>query len=247
MENPQITITNLNVNYGAIKALTDINLTIYKGEYLGIIGPNGGGKSTLLKAILGLIPYVGNIETNNLKISYVPQYTLMDRNFPINVLEVVLCGKIKKGFSPFFKFSDKDIKDSIMLLEKVGLKGFEKRQINELSGGEFQKMLIARAVISNPAILLLDEPTANIDTASCANIYDLINELNKTMTIILVTHDLFAVSENIKTLACLNKTLVYHGIAELDENTVNKLYGCPVDMIAHGAAHRVLAKHTEEI
>jgi len=246
---PQLIITNLSVNYGNIDALTDINLTINKGEYLGIIGPNGGGKSTLLKAILGLIPYQGKIEkigeNNTARISYVPQYTTMDRKFPISVLEVVLCGKLKSGFAPFFKYSNADIQNTLNILEKVGLKGYENRQISNLSGGEFQKMLIARAIVSNPEILLLDEPTANIDKNACSNIYQLINDLNKNITIILVTHDLFAVSENIKKIACLNRTMVYHGEPKLNEEIIDKLYGCPVDLIAHGIAHRVLSNHKE--
>ena len=129
------------------------------------------------------------------------------------------------------------------LIEKVGLKGLENRQISELSGGEFQKMLIARALTLKPRILLLDEPTANVDENARGQIYNLLAELNKDITIVLVTHDLFAVSSQVEKLACINGKLIYHGEPELSENIVNRLYGCPVDLIAHGVPHRVLRRH----
>ena len=132
------------------------------------------------------------------------------------------------------------------LLEKVGITDLANRQISELSGGEFQKMLIARALATNPKLLLLDEPTASVDAASRDQIYGLLAELNKNMTIILVTHDLLAVSSQVTRLACLNGQLVYHGEPELTEKVVNNLYGCPVDLIAHGVPHRVLRDHGEE-
>lgn len=118
--------------------------------------------------------------------------------------------------------------------------------ISDLSGGEFQKMLIARALAVNPKILLLDEPTASVDASSRDQIFSLLNELNKTMTIIIVTHDLSAVSSYVKNIACLNGKLVYHGCTELNEDVVSALYGCPIDLIAHGVPHRVLKKHKED-
>ncbi len=247
-------IENLSVHYGHTPAIMGVCLDVSDGEYLGIIGPNGGGKSTLLKAILGLIPvssgnisiYGGNAHKNRSLVGYVPQFALLNRKFPISLFEVVLTGHLKQGIAPFFRYSSKDNESVYTLLEKVGITDLANRQISELSGGEFQKMLIARALATNPRLLLLDEPTASVDAASRDQIYSLLAELNKNMTIILVTHDLLAVSSQVNRLACLNGQLVYHGEPELTEKVVNNLYGCPVDLIAHGVPHRVLRDHEEE-
>jgi zinc transport system ATP-binding protein len=247
-------IENLSVHYGQTPAIMGVCLDVSDGEYLGIIGPNGGGKSTLLKAILGLIPissgnisiYGGNAHKDRSLVGYVPQFAMLNRKFPISLLEVVLTGHLKQGLSPFFKYSSKDEESVYALLERVGIESLANRQISELSGGEFQKMLIARALATNPKLLLLDEPTASVDAASRDQIYGLLAELNKNMTIILVTHDLLAVSSQVTRLACLNGQLVYHGEPELTEKVVNNLYGCPVDLIAHGVPHRVLRDHGEE-
>lgn len=249
---PAVHIEDLSVYYGRVPALTGVCLDVSDGEYLGIIGPNGSGKSTLLKAILGLVPISsGRVEVygdseHRSGIGYVPQFAAMDRRFPITVLEVVLTGRLKKGLTPFLRYTaaDRDIVRG--LLERVGIGRLSDRLICELSGGEFQRMLIARALAANPRLLLLDEPTASVDAASRERIYALLGELHKSMTIVLVTHDLLAVSSQVQRLACLNGRLVYHGEPELSETVVNSLYGCPVDLIAHGVPHRVLKHHGEE-
>ncbi|WP_347489236.1 ABC transporter ATP-binding protein [Desulfoscipio sp. XC116] len=246
-------IDNLSVYYGQTPAITGVCLDVPDGEYLGIIGPNGGGKSTLLKAILNLVPisagtvqiYGNNPSKNRAFIGYVPQSAVLNRKFPISLVEVVLTGRLKRGLVPFSAFTQQDKEKVYELLEKVGILNLANRQISELSGGEFQKMLIARALALNPRLLLLDEPTASVDAVSREQIYSLLSELNKNMTIILVTHDLLAVSSQVQSLACLNGQLIYHGEPELTENIVNSLYGCPVDLIAHGVPHRVLRDHEE--
>lgn len=248
-----IHIDNLSVYYSKAPALSGVCLDVRAGEYLGIIGPNGGGKSTLLKVILGLVPassgtiqIYGNIPGKSGElVGYVPQFTSLDKRFPITLLEVVLTGRLKSGLSPFFSFTRKDKESAKELLDRVGIADLAHRQISELSGGEFQKMLIARALAVNPKLLLLDEPTASVDARSRDQIYSLFAELNKNMTIILVTHDLLAISSQVHRLACLNNRLVYHGEPEITENIVNELYGCPVDLIAHGVPHRVLKEHGE--
>ncbi|MEL7563769.1 MAG: ABC transporter ATP-binding protein [Dehalobacterium sp.] len=247
-------IENLSVHYGQTPAITGVCLDVSDGEYLGIIGPNGGGKSTLLKAILGLVPissgtvriYGNNTYKNRAFIGYVPQFAMLNRKFPISLFEVVLTGCLKQGLSPFFRYSSEDKALAYALLENVGIASLVNRQISELSGGEFQKMLIARALARNPRLLLLDEPTASVDASSRDQIFGLLSELNKNMTIILVTHDMLAISSQVNRLACLNRQLVYHGEPELTEKVVNNLYGCPVDLIAHGVPHRVLRDHEEE-
>lgn len=249
-----VSIDDLTVYYGEIPAIENICLDVADGDYLGIIGPNGGGKSTLLKSILGLVPAAhGTVRVygnapgkNKTLVGYVPQFAALDIKFPVTLLEVVLTGRLKQGLSPFFKFSRNDRETAHELLEKVGIAALADRQISELSGGEFQKMLIARALAVNPKLLLLDEPTASVDASSRDQIYDLLAELNKNMTIILVTHDLLAISSQVKRLACLNVRLVYHGEPELNEKIVNNLYGCPVDLIAHGVPHRVLKEHGDD-
>lgn len=249
-----IHIDNLSVHYGKTSAITDVFLDVIHGEFLGIIGPNGGGKSTLLKAILGLIPSTsGSIQIygqapgkNKAAVGYVPQFASIDRQFPISALEVVLTGRLKKGLSLFKNYSKEDKAIAFEQLRLVGIEHLAQRQISALSGGEFQRLLIARALTIQPRLLLLDEPTASVDVSSRNQIYQLLKELNKEMTIILVTHDLLAISSEVGKLACLNRKLVYHGEPQLNENIVKELYGCPVDLIAHGVPHRVLREHEEE-
>ncbi len=250
MKDIALKIEHLNVNYGQLSVLSDICFEVEKGELLGIIGPNGGGKTTLLMAVLGLVPSSGRVEIfgkplsrSDVRIGYVPQRSDVDRNFPISVIETVMTGMSGGGLHPFFRYSESDRASALDKLSMVGLSGLKDRSIAELSGGEFQRLLLARALAADPEILFLDEPTSNVDPASKAVIYDLLGELNKTTTIILVTHDLMAVSSQVKSIACLNRTLVYHGEPELTGDVVNKLYGCPVELIAHGVPHRVLHTH----
>ncbi len=251
MNNPALNIRNLTVSYGNNVALSNISFSVDDGDFLGIIGPNGGGKSTLLKAILNLVPacsgevfvYGQKNGSHDVKIGYVPQFALMDKQFPITVIEVVLTGRLPKKPTPFHKYSEQDIYVAEKVLNNVGIPHLAQRKISDLSGGEFQKVLIARALAQKPKILLLDEPTASVDTASRRQIFSLLDKLNSKMTIIFVTHDLLAVSSHVKSLACLNNTLVFHGEPELTDSVVQRLYDCPVDLIAHGVPHRVLGKH----
>jgi len=239
-----VQIENLSVYYGQTPALTKVSLEVEQGEYLGLLGPNGGGKSTLLKTILGLVPVSsGTVRVFGDKpskvrshIGYVPQFASIDRSFPITVLEVVLTGRLRRGISPFFRYSGRDREIAEELLERVGLKELKSRRISELSGGQFQKMLIARALAVQPSLLLLDEPTASVDAASREQIYDLLEELSRSMTIILVTHDLLTVSSKVHRLACLNGSLLYHGEPKLSQKLLSSLYGCDIDLLSQGYA-----------
>ena len=217
---PALTIENLRVSYGATVALTDVTMTVERGEMLGVIGPNGGGKSTLLKAVLGLAPVEsGRIDVlgkpqkeGRGAVGYVPQFAKMDKRFPISVGEVVMTAAMKgKGIHPFFRYSKAHREKARQALERVGAAELFDRQISQLSGGQFQRMLIARALALDPELLLLDEPTASIDAESSAHIYQLLHGLAGQMTIVLVSHDLHAVAENATKVAQLNRTLRYFG------------------------------------
>jgi zinc transport system ATP-binding protein len=241
--NKAIEINNVTVRIDEQLILDEINISVYSNEFLGIIGPNGGGKTTLLKTILGLIkPESGFVkifddepEKQRRNIGYVPQYNSFEKGYPITVEEVV-----KMGFV-FDKHFDK--KKLTEAMEKVDILNLRDKLIGNLSGGQKQRVLIARALVSDPKILLLDEPTASIDSKTGKSIYELLNKINESMTIILVSHDIGAISSYVKKIACLNKTLIYHDDKEITKEILEKTYECPVDLIAHGVPHRVFHKH----
>ncbi|MGM0437814.1 MAG: metal ABC transporter ATP-binding protein [Bacillota bacterium] len=248
-------IKNLYVEYGNNEVLEDINLKIKDKHFLGIIGPNGGGKSTLLKAIVGLIDYKKgeiyvygkNPKELNGDLGYVPQASQFDKDFPINVEEVVLSGVLKDNLKIFKKYNKNDYKKAKRIMKKLDIFNLRKRQIGQLSGGQLQKVLLGRALMTEPKMLLLDEPTASIDASSTTQIYELLNEINKDMTIIIVSHNMEAVASYLDSVACLNKKLYHHHEKQLDSETVKNVYGCPVDLIAHGIPHRVLGSHPHKV
>lgn len=249
-----IKLQNISAGYDNEIIIEDINSNIYDGDFFGIIGPNGGGKSTLLKIILGLLkPYKGSIKIygqppriGRKNIGYVPQYSEYDKHYPISVWDVVLMGRRSiRGIHPLYSSDDK--KATIDALKKVNMDKYKKRHISELSGGQRQRVFIARALVSNPRILLLDEPTASIDKDLQVNFYNLLKDLNKNVTILLVTHDIGVISAYVNRVACLNHFMFIHD----DEKTISKemlekTYSCPVDLIAHGVPHRVLDEHKEK-
>lgn len=250
MENA-LEIQGLYVYYGNVCALENINITIKQNEFLGIIGPNGGGKTTLLKVILGLLkPSKGTVnifgvppQKGNRFAGYVPQFMKFDKHFPINVMDTVLMGRLSahEGLIRRYSNYDKEIAQSFM--HKLEIYDLRKRQIGQLSGGQLQRVLIARALTSEPRILLLDEPTASVDSMYKMQIYEILKQINKDIAVVIVTHDLGVVSSYVKTVACLNRTMYYHGDAEINDNIVEKMYGCPIDLIGHGIPHRVLREH----
>ncbi|MFP4187043.1 MAG: metal ABC transporter ATP-binding protein [Acholeplasmataceae bacterium] len=251
---PAIEIKDLDVYYDDKLVLEDVNMTLAEGAFLGIIGPNGGGKTTLIKTILGLkstrqgrIRLFGKpIDHTEKIIGYVPQGIEIDKHFPITVFETVRLSFLPSHHHAFFRFP-RDVRARTMrILEMLNLSDLKDNLLSELSGGQFQKVLIARALATDPRILLLDEPTAHVDQRSREEIYALLKDLKDELTIILVTHDSLAVSSYISSLACLDRTLIYHGDPELDQKTLEKLYRCPIDLLAHGKVpHRVLKEHEE--
>ena len=239
------------VQYNGVPILEGINLAIEQDDFLGIIGPNGGGKTTLLKIILGLIsPSRGKVsvlgkppEKSRSKIGYVPQHNLFDRDFPISVGDVVLMGRYGKS-GLFRRYSSEDRRATQDALLTVGLLDYKDRQMGKLSGGELQRIFIARALVAEPKLLLLDEPTASVDPAMQTEFYELLEKLKKQMAIVLVSHDISAISIYVDKLACLNRQLHYHGSKEITPEILEATYKCPVQMIAHGLVpHRVLKEH----
>jgi len=249
-----IELQNVSVYYERTCALSGISLTVKQGDFLAIIGPNGSGKSTLLKVILGLVkPSSGQVAVCGSPVSksrgmigYVPQFTSVDRLFPVSVMEVVLMGRLSNKGTIFSKYTEQDKTYAQNIMKLLDIYDLHDRPIGHLSGGQLKRVLIARALAVQPRILLLDEPASDLDTASKTNTYSLLHELNKTMTIVMVTHDMGVISSYVKSLACLNTRLYYHGEPELNSSVISKVYGCPVDLVAHGVPHRVLKQHEEE-
>jgi len=245
-------IRNLSAGYEGEVVIENVDLVIRHGEFFGLIGPNGGGKSTLLKTILGLIPpYSGTVRiygegpVNGRKyIGYVPQYAQFDRDFPITVKHVVLMGRRRfKGNRPFYSRKDLEaVRDS---LEKVNMLDHIDDHIAALSGGQKQRVFIARALSTEPRMMLLDEPTASVDARMEESIYKLLTELNDDMTIVLVTHDIGIISSHVSSLACMNRHLFDGGTdgSLINQEMLEEAYQCPVELIAHGVPHRVLPPH----
>jgi len=248
-----VKLNNVWVQYDGTPILEDISLSIRKDDFLGLIGPNGGGKTTLLKLMLGLVsPSRGQVtilgqspEAGRKKVGYVPQHSLFDRDFPINVLEVVLTGRLSRT-RPFNWYSKADRRAATEALQSVDMLDFKDRQIGMLSGGQQQRVFVARALVSDPRLLLLDEPMSNVDTPMQAEFYELLERLNKHMPIVLVSHDISAVSVYVNKIACLNRRLYYHESKELTPEDMEAAYQCPIQMIAHGVPHSVLKEHTHE-
>ena len=241
-----VEIEDVSVHYNLVVALSQINLQIKEKDFLGILGPNGGGKSTLLKAMVGLLqPSTGRIRVlgkpprkSRGVIGYVPQASGFNKGFPINVLDVVLMGRLRKTNCLFHRYTRRDRDAATELLTKLEIFHLQDRQIGQLSAGQLQRVLIARALALQPKIMLLDEPTASLDSRSITQIYSILSELNKVMTIVLVTHDLSTVAAYAKSIACLNTRLYYHGKPELNNAIVSQTYGCPVELIDRGVPHR---------
>lgn len=238
------------VRFDGVAILEGIDLSVYQNDFLGMIGPNGGGKTTLLKVILGLIrPSRGKVtvlgstpERGRRFVGYVPQYSLFDRDFPVSVWDVVLMGRLGQA-GRFRRYSEEDKKAALNVLETVEMLDFKGSQIGRLSGGQQQRVFIARALVSEPKLLLLDEPTASVDAPMMEEFYELLNRLKKRMAIVLVTHDLSAVSIYVDTVGCLNRKLYYHHSKEISAKDLEAAYQCPIELIAHGVPHRVLSDH----
>lgn len=238
MTSSAIHIKGLYKSFGLTPVLEDVYLDIGEREFLGIIGPNGGGKTVLLKLILGLLkPDRGEIrvlgtspERAHGSVGYVPQYAEFDSNFPIRVEDVVLTGRLGKK-KLFTRYRREDRKVAREALERVNMTAHLTRQIGQLSGGQLQRVLIARALVTEPKILLLDEPTANLDPEGGQSVYELLAKLASDLTVVLVSHDIGVVSGYVNSVACVNRKLYHHSGGEPPREFVELVYNCPVHFL----------------
>ncbi|WPL14828.1 MULTISPECIES: metal ABC transporter ATP-binding protein [Thiorhodovibrio] len=237
---PVIEVEALSFAYDGLRVLENVTLAVAGGEFLGLVGPNAGGKSTLLKLILGLLePTGGRLRVLGLapkqarrRIGYVPQYPAFARDFPITVGDAVLMGRLgTRGL--VLRYSPRDHQAMERALCEVEAEDLARRPIGKLSGGQLQRVLLARALVSEPEILILDEPTANIDQRLEGEIFELLARLNARMTILVVSHDIAFISGYVSRVACLNRTLVCHTTGEIDGNVITDLYGEQVRGIVH--------------
>ena len=256
---PIVQITDLDFAYNGQRVLENVNLTVREGDFIAMIGPNGGGKTTLLKLMLGLLkPGQGEIRVMGRRpsrvshqIGYVPQDVNINRRFPITAMDVVLMGKLAPG-RRWSKNNAQDRRDAMEALDRIDMAGFADRRIGELSGGQRQRVFIARALVTGPRLLLLDEPTASIDSRGQTDFYQLLKRLNGEISIVVVSHDLLVVSTYVKSVACVNRRLHYHQQAEITGDMLEAMYPCtvedvcPVELVTHGRLpHRVLKHHEE--
>lgn len=249
---PAIDVRHVWVSFRGMTVLEDVTFDVAPGEFLGIIGPNGGGKTVLLRVILGLIkPDRGDIrifgrppERAGGDVAYVPQYPSFDPRFPIRVLDVVMLGRLA-GRGLMRRHTREDRERAMEALRRVQAEDLAGREIGKLSGGQLQRVLIARGLATDPRLMLLDEPTASLDSSVVGAFYELLQALSERMTIVLVSHDLSVMSKYVRSVACLNRTMHYHHSREITREMVEEAYGCPIDFVIHRHSHVVLGDHEE--
>lgn len=246
---PIIVLKDVSFSYGSEDVLQNVDLTVESGEFASIVGPNGGGKTTLVRLILGLLkPKTGTVslfggqpEINRLRVGYTPQYAPVDLKFPITVLDVVLLGRLglaaqKKSF-PWnllpIRYSKEDREAAQDAIQILHLDGLEKTPFGDLSGGQKQRALIARALCQRPDLLILDEPTNNIDPSGMKIFYQLLCELNRKVSILIVSHDLGVVSQYVKSVICVSRRVVVHPTSNLNGTVIRDIYGSDIQLVRH--------------
>ena len=247
---PLIEIRHLTVGYEENIILSDVSLTIHDKDFIGVIGPNGGGKTTLLKAILGLLqPFKGEVvfhdcmtEGNHHRIGYLPQINNIDRKFPISVSEVVKSGLMSKK-RIIKKYAQKDLEYAGELMNEMGIYEIRNKAIGELSGGQIQRTLLCRALVNQPKLLVLDEPNTYVDNRFERELYEKLRRFNENIAILLVSHDIGTISTYVKSIACVNHSLHYHPGNKITPELM-EAYECPIQIITHGKIpHTVLHQH----
>ncbi len=244
IQTPAIEIGDLHFAYRGEPIFTGANLTVQRKEFAAIVGPNGGGKTTLLRLLLGLLKYEsGTIrvlgrspEQARTAIGYIPQQSELDLDFPITAMEVVLAGCLSehRWFGPYSKRNKRAALDA---LAEVGLAELAGRSPVTLSGGQQRRVLIARALVGTPELLLLDEPTANLDPVAEQELYALLRKLNERLTVVVVSHDLSFVSEFVRTAVCVNRNIVVHPIGDVPGELIGNIMGAGKRIVRHDHIH----------
>jgi zinc transport system ATP-binding protein len=242
-ETPVIEINQLSFAYPQTPVLANVNLTIHRGDLVCFVGPNGGGKTTLLRLILGLLrPDSGILRVFGVsplearpRVGYMPQHAQLDPQFPVRVLDVVLMGRL--GHRRIGPFRRMDRERALHALQEVGLADFARRSFAALSGGQRQRVLIARALACEPELLLLDEPTSNLDPLVQDDMTELLRTLNQRLTIVLVSHDVGFVIKHVKSVVCVNRDVVIHPAGEISGESIRTLYGQDVQLVHHQHHH----------
>lgn len=244
MSNWAIDVEKLSFSYGPEGVLDNVDWRVAAGDFVGVVGPNGGGKSTLLKLLLGLLkPDRGTVKVlgkdpvqARTQVAYLPQFLTLKSGFPITVEEVALTGRLRGGLFGG-RFSKEDREKAQWSLTACGVADLAPKPFGDLSGGQRQRVLLARALAKEPALLLLDEPTASVDTPSEEGLFDLLHHLNKSqekpVTVVVVSHDLGFMTAYAKEVACVNRTVAVHPAEGLNETVLSQAYGMPVHAIHH--------------
>ncbi len=235
-----VKLENVSFSYDGKRILENVNLSVRNRDFLWIVGPNGGGKTTLMKIILGLLkPQQGTVEIfggspvkGRRKIGYMPQHAQLDQRFPVTAMDVVLMGSLPSGIKPG-PYSSENRRAALAALEGVGLGDQAGRTLGELSGGQQRRLLIARALAGNPELLMLDEPTANLDQQIEKELYDLLRRLSQRLTIIMVSHDPAFVSEFVHQVVCVNHTVAIHPTSDMERSSMQEIYGMPMRLVRH--------------
>ena len=241
-------IKNLSAGYENQVVLENVSLDIFSNDFIGVIGPNGGGKTTLIKTILGLIkPISGelNLLINKKNIGYLPQVNQIDKRFPITVFDVVRSGKADTALFSSFHKNRQEKEKAESLLQEMGISALRNKSIGELSGGQMQRVFLCRALMNEPELLVLDEPSTYVDNNFEGELYLKLKELNDRMAILLISHDVGTISFFVKTIACVNRNLHHHPSNIISEEQLAS-YNCPLQIITHGdIPHTVLKLHDE--
>lgn len=241
-------IKNLSAGYENQVALENVTLTIQSNDFIGVIGPNGGGKTTLIKTILGQVkPISGemNLLISKKNIGYLPQVNQIDKRFPITVIDVVRSGKADTALFSSFHTNRDEKQKAESLLSEMGITSIRNKSIGELSGGQMQRVFLCRALMNEPELLLLDEPSTYVDNNFEGELYLKLKELNNRMAILLISHDVGTISFFVKTIACVNRSLHHHPSNIITEEQLAS-YNCPLQIVTHGnIPHTVLKLHTD--
>jgi zinc transport system ATP-binding protein len=243
-ETPAVEVEGVSLRLSGSIVLDEVSFRLPRGEFLGILGPNGAGKTMLLRVLLGLVrPDTGRvrllglpIEEGRRLVGYVPQQASFPRDFPIRVRDVVLTGRLSRA-SLARRVSGDDRAAAARALETVRIADLADRQIGKLSGGQMQRVLIARALASDPHLLLLDEPTASLDQNAAGALYALLAEMRRTRTVVMVAHDVGVVTKHVTSVACMNRRLFLHDASEVSHEMIERTYGLEMGLVVHTHPH----------